>query len=40
VDRRRARRAAHLDDLDDDEISPLDYRREDVRPSTLDEEDD
>jgi sec-independent protein translocase protein TatC len=40
VDRRRARRAGDLAGLDDDEASPLDYRPEDVRRSTLDEEDD
>jgi sec-independent protein translocase protein TatC len=42
VDRRRARRGDRLSELDDDEISPLDYERddEDYRPSSLREEDD
>jgi sec-independent protein translocase protein TatC len=39
VDRRRARRTGRLA-LADDEASPLDYRRDDVRRSSLDEEDD
>ena len=42
VDRRRARRAraGGLAGLSDDEASPLDYEREDVRPSSLDRGDD
>jgi sec-independent protein translocase protein TatC len=42
VDRRRARRGDRLSELDDDEISPLDYEPddEDYRPSSLREEDD
>jgi len=39
VDRRRARAGGHLDGIDDDERSPLDYEPDDVRPSDLDEDD-
>jgi sec-independent protein translocase protein TatC len=39
VDRRRARAAGNLAGLGDDERSDLDYRRDDVRRSDLDEDD-
>jgi sec-independent protein translocase protein TatC len=41
IDRRRRRRAVEdgLEGLSDDEASPLSYTREDVRASSLDEED-
>jgi sec-independent protein translocase protein TatC len=39
VDRRRARAAGNLAGLGDDERSDLDYRRDDVRRSGLDEDD-
>ena len=40
VDRRRAGRGGTFDDLDDDEASPLDGRRDVVRRSSLSEDDD
>ena len=39
VDKRRAKTAGNLGALDDDEQSTLDYKRDDVRPSELDEDD-
>ena len=39
VDKRRARTAGNLGGLDDDEQSSLDYERDEVRTSDLDEDD-
>lgn len=39
VDRRRARAGGHLQGIDDDERSSLDYQPDDVRRSDLDEDD-
>jgi sec-independent protein translocase protein TatC len=41
IDRRRRKRAAEegLEGVDDDEASPLSYKREDVTASSLDEDD-
>jgi sec-independent protein translocase protein TatC len=40
VDRRRARTRENFEDIDDDEISPLDDAREDLHASGVGEEDD